>query len=110
MTVFQQIIDKKLPCKLVFENDRFIVFHDIAPKAPIHLLIVPKKPIKNLSYVSPEDCEMLGEVFLIAKQVAEEFGIEEDFRLLSNCGERAGQEIFHLHFHLVGGKILGPIC
>lgn len=110
MTIFQQIIDKKIPCKQVFENERFIAFHDIAPQAPVHLLIVPKKPIKNLSHVSDEDQLLLGEVFLLAKRLAEEFGVAEDFRLISNCGARAGQAVFHLHFHLVGGKKLGPIC
>lgn len=108
-TIFAKIINGEVPCKKVFENDRIIAFHDIAPKAPVHILIVPKKPLKNLSDVAEEDTALLGEMLVVAKKLADEFGIGNDFRLITNCGERAGQVVFHLHFHLIGGKKMGAL-
>lgn len=108
-TIFQKIIDGQIPAKKVFENERIFAFHDISPQAPVHLLIVPKKPITSLSEVTTEDAPLLGEILIVAKQLADEFGITNDFRLISNCGERAGQSVLHLHFHLIGGKQLGAL-
>ncbi|MDB6081257.1 MAG: hIT-like protein [Chlamydiia bacterium] len=108
-TIFQKIIDNELPCDKVFENDRIIAFKDIAPQAPVHILIVPKKAIANISQATSEDKELLGEILLVASDLAKKFGIESGFRLLTNNGETAGQTVFHLHFHLLGGKRLGPL-
>ncbi len=109
-TIFQKIIDKEIPCDKVFENDRIIAFKDIHPQAPVHILIVPKKPLQNISEMSEEDKLLLGEVMLVAKQLAKEYGIEDGFRLVTNNGHDAGQIIYHLHFHLLGGKHLGAFC
>lgn len=108
-TIFQKIINGEVPSKKVFENDRIVAFHDISPQAPVHILIVPKKPLKDLSDISEDDAPLLGELMLVAKDLAEKFGVSHDFRLISNCGVRAGQVVFHLHFHLIGGKQLGAL-
>lgn len=105
--VFEQIISGKIPCDKVFENERILAFRDIAPQAPVHIIIVPKKSIKNLADVSPEDVPLLGELLLTAKLIAKKEGVLENFRLISNSGPDSGQSVFHLHFHLLGGRPLG---
>ena len=105
--VFQQIIDKELPAKIIFENDKVIVLEDIHPRAPIHLLIITKKAIPDLQSMQPEDYPLLQEIVKVAQQLAEEYGISDGYRLVTNNGPSAGQTIFHLHFHLLGGKRLG---
>lgn len=107
--IFQKIIDGELPCDKVFENERIIAFKDIHPQAPVHLLIVPKKPISQLTAISQEDTHLLGEVMQVAVELAKQFGIEKGFRLLTNNGEPAGQTVFQLHFHLLGGRDLGAL-
>ncbi len=105
-TIFGKIIRGELPCKKVFENERIIAFHDIAPVAPVHILIMPKKEIPNLQALEPSDYPLLGEIVQVAQTLAEQFHITDGYRLLTNNGEGAGQTIFHLHFHLIGGKRL----
>lgn len=105
-TIFGKIIRGELPCQKVFENETIIAFRDIAPAAPVHILIVPKKEIRNLQALEPGDYSLLGEVVKVAQTLAEEFHITDGYRLLTNSGEEAGQTIFHLHFHLIGGKKL----
>ena len=107
--VFKKIVDGELPCDKVFENERVIAFKDIAPVAPVHLLIVPKKEIASLQEIASEDHALVGECIEIAQKLAKEFGVEKGYRLLTNCGSDAGQTIFHLHFHLIGGRRLGPM-
>lgn len=106
-TVFGLIIQGKLPCKKVFENERILAIEDIHPIAPVHILIMPKKHIPDLQSVESEDCNLLCEIFQVAKQIAEQKGITGGYRLLTNNGPDSGQTIFHLHFHLIGGKVLG---
>jgi histidine triad (HIT) family protein len=108
-TVFSQIIAGKIPCHKVFENDRIIAFKDIAPVAPVHLLIVPKKEMENLQAVGKEDLPLIAECIAVAQQLAEEYGIADGYRLLTNNGSEAGQVVFHLHFHLIGGRPLGHL-
>ena len=105
-TVFDQIIAGELPCDKVFENGRIIAFKDINPQAPVHLLIVPKKMIPDLQSLQEEDLSLMGEVVEVAQQLAKEYGIEEGYRLVTNNGSLAGQSVFHLHFHLIGGRPL----
>jgi diadenosine tetraphosphate (Ap4A) HIT family hydrolase len=109
-TVFGLIIQGKLPCKKVFENERILAIEDIHPVAPVHILIMPKKPIPNFQNIEPEDYALIGEIIEIAQKIAEEKGIANGYRLLTNNGSDAGQTIFHLHFHLIGGKVLGPMA
>lgn len=109
-TIFDKIINGELPSDKVFENDKIIAFKDIYPVAPVHILIVPKKAIKDLQSLKEEDLSLIQEVILVAQQLAEKFGITDGYRLLTNNGPSAGQTIFHLHFHLIGGRKLGAIA
>ncbi|MGR3951595.1 MAG: histidine triad nucleotide-binding protein [Chlamydia sp.] len=109
-TLFSKIIDRDIPAEIVFENDQIIAFRDIEPQAPVHILIVPKKPIKNIQDLSREELPLIGEIIITAKEIAQELGVGSDFRVVTNSGQKAGQTVFHLHFHLLGGALLGPIC
>ncbi|MCB1117723.1 MAG: histidine triad nucleotide-binding protein [Chlamydiia bacterium] len=109
-SIFKKIIDGDLPSDKVFENDRILAIKDIAPVAPVHLLIIPKKCIESIQKIQPEDLPLLQEVVAVAQKLAEEYGVSEGYRLLTNCGSEAGQTIFHLHFHLIGGRALGPMA
>jgi histidine triad (HIT) family protein len=108
-TVFARIIRGELPCDKVFENENIIAFKDISPVAPVHILIMPKKEIANLQAMQPEDFPLIGEIVEVAQELAEEFGIEKGYRLLTNNGSEAGQTVFHLHFHLIGGRQMGHL-
>lgn len=108
-TVFGKIIKGELPCEKVFENERIVAFKDINPAAPVHILIVPKKEIKDLQHVSHEDLPLISELITVAQELAEKFNITEGYRLLTNNGPSAGQTVFHLHFHLIGGRHLGAL-
>ncbi len=103
-TVFGKIIQGKIPSKKVFENERILAIEDIAPAAPVHILIMPKKEIPNLHSVKEEDLPLIAEIVQVAQKLAEELGISDGYRLLTNSGSDAGQTVFHLHFHLLGGK------
>jgi histidine triad (HIT) family protein len=106
-TVFSQIIEKKKPAEIIYEDEEVVAFKDINPQAPVHVLIVPRKPIPKLTDVDESDAAVLGKMVMIAKKIAEDFGLDEDgFRLLTNQGKNGGQTIYHLHFHLLGGRRL----
>src|SRR5262245_23862971 len=108
-TVFGKIIKGELPCKKVFENERILAIEDIAPVARVHILISPKKEIRNLHSVTAEDLQLIAEIAEIAQKLADEYDIEDGYRLLTNNGHDGGQIIFHLHFHLIGGRKLGHL-
>lgn len=108
-TVFSRIIRGDLPADKVFENDKIIAIKDLHPIAPVHLLIISKKVIPNLSSVTAEDAPLIAEMVMVAKKLAAEYGISEGYRLLTNNGTSAGQTIFHLHMHLIGGRPLGAM-
>lgn len=105
-TVFAKIIKGELPSKKVFENERILAIEDIAPVAPVHILIMPKKEIACLQSAQSEDMPILMEILQVARQLAEEYDIEDGYRLITNNGRDGGQVIFHLHFHLIGGRKL----
>lgn len=109
-TIFGKIIKGDLPSEKVFENERLIAIKDAFPKAPVHLLIIPKKAYPSLQTVPKEDLALMGEIVDVAQKLAEEFGVADNYRLLTNNGTKAGQSVFHLHFHLIGGKELGPMA
>ncbi len=108
-TIFGKIIAGDLPCDKVFENDHVIAFKDIHPVAPVHILIVPKKEIPNFQSLMKEDYHLLGEIAAVAQTLAKEFAITEGYRLLTNNGAGAGQTVFHLHFHLIGGSSMNNL-
>ena len=105
-SIFEKIIDREIPSEILFEDAQCIVIKDIAPKAPVHLLIIPKKPIPKLSDASEEDKELLGHLMWVAGEISRELGLDETFRLVTNNGAKAGQSVFHLHLHLLSGRPL----
>lgn len=109
-TIFGLIIQGKIPATKVFENERILAIEDIHPIAPVHILIMPKKEIPNIQSMEPQDYPLLGEIVQVAQEIAEERGIADGYRLVTNNGAYGGQTIFHLHFHLIGGKVLGGMA
>ena len=109
-TIFGKMIKGDLPVEKVFESETIIVIKDIAPKAPVHLLIIPKKEYKDFQSIPRQDLSIVEEIAAIAQTLAEEFGVADNYRLLTNIGAKAGQSVFHLHFHLIGGKLLGEMA
>ena len=102
--LFQKIINREIPADIVYEDDLSLVFKDINPVAPTHLLIIPKKPIEKVSDSQEEDKELLGHLLLVAGNVARELGIADAFRLVLNNGAGAQQTVFHHHIHLISGR------
>ena len=103
-TIFEKIIDRELPSKIIYEDNKCIAIEDISPKAPIHILIIPKKPIQKLSEAKKDDEVLLGHLMMVVKKVAEQFDVQDAFNVVINNGEKAGQTVFHLHIHLLAGK------
>ena len=103
-TLFEKIIDREIPADIIYEDDQSIAFHDIQPQAPIHVLIIPKKPIPKLFDAQKEDQNLLGHLMLVAGKIAKELNIDDAARIVINHGEGAGQTVFHLHLHLLGGR------
>lgn len=110
--IFCKIIRKEIPASLVYEDDEIISFRDINPAAPIHILVIPKKHIESLIDVKQEDELLIAKIFTVINKIAEQEGMDKKgFRVIVNCGEDSGQEVGHLHFHVLGGKKLGEkIC
>ncbi|AZO95005.1 HIT domain-containing protein [Iocasia frigidifontis] len=103
--IFCKIASGEMDTKLLYEDERVVVFSDIDPQAPVHLLIIPKKHISTLLDISAEDQDLIGYIYMIAAKLARENGIAEDgFRVVSNCNEDGGQSVYHIHFHLLGGR------
>lgn len=109
-TIFSKIIRREVPATIFFQDDSVTAFSDINGKAPTHILIVPNKVIPGVNDVTPEDEAVLGHLFTVAARLAKEQGIAQDgYRLIVNCGRHGGQEVHHLHMHLMGGRPLGPM-
>ena len=109
-SIFTKIINREIPSDIVYEDDLVLAFKDISPQAPVHILIVPKKEIATVNDVTAEDEMVLGRLFTAAAKIAEENGIAASgYRLMVNCNEDGGQEVFHIHMHLLGGRNLGPM-
>ena len=107
-TVFAQIVRRELPADLVYQDELVTAFRDVQPQAPTHILIVPNKPVATVADVTAEDEAALGRMIRVAARLAEEEGIDQEgYRLILNCRAHAGQEIFHVHLHLLGGRPLG---
>ncbi len=105
MCLFCKIVNKSIPAKVLFEDDDVVAFHDLNPTAPVHVLVIPKKHIVGLAEAVTEDALVLGKLLVAARRVAEESGIAQSgFRTVVNSGPNAGQSVFHLHVHVIGGR------
>ena len=105
-SIFTKIVNRQIPAKLAYEDDDYIAIHDINPQAPVHLLVVPKRPIATLNDLSEGDRELVGGMFLVAAKLMKQMG-HGDYRTVFNCGEGAGQTVFHIHLHVLAGRELG---
>lgn len=105
-TAFSKIIDREIPAKIIHEDDRCVVIHDISPQAPVHLLAIPKKPIPRVGEATPEDEALLGHLLLAAGEAARKTEIGDGFRIVINNGKSAGESVPHLHVHVLGGRDL----
>jgi histidine triad (HIT) family protein len=105
-TIFAKIIDRKIPARIEYEDDRCLAFHDVAPQAPTHVLVIPKQPIPSLADLEPADEALVGHLVLVATQLAAKLGLGLGYRLVVNCGRDGGQSVDHLHVHLLGGRQL----
>ena len=103
-TIFSKIINREIPADIVYEDDHCLAFRDANPQAPIHVLVIPKKPIPKLSDATEDNQLLLGQLILTAKKIAADENISDAFRLVINNGEGAGQTVFHLHVHLLAGR------
>ncbi|MDF7667510.1 purine nucleoside phosphoramidase [Orbaceae bacterium ESL0727] len=109
-TIFSKIIRHEIPSDIVFQDETVTAFRDISPQAPTHILIIPNKLIPTLNQVTPEDEAVLGHMVTVAAKIAKQEGIAESgYRLIMNCNKDAGQDVFHIHMHLLGGKNLGKL-
>lgn len=107
--IFCKIIKGEIPSTKVYEDDKVLAFKDINPAAPIHVLVIPKKHIENVLEINEENKEITSDIFLAINKIAKQLGIDKDgFRIINNCGKDAGQEVMHLHFHVLAGGKMGP--
>ena len=106
--IFCKIIKGEIPSTKVYEDEEILAFNDVNPAAPIHILVVPKKHIESLAHLEKEDETLVGRIYGVINKIAEEQGFKNDgFRVIVNCGKNGGQEVMHLHFHILAGKKLG---
>jgi histidine triad (HIT) family protein len=106
-TIFSRIIRREIPARIEHEDDLCIAFHDVAPQAPIHLLVIPKRSIPSLADVTAADEPLLGHLVAVASSLARKLGLDDGYRLVVNSGRDGGQTVHHLHVHLLGGRSLG---
>jgi histidine triad (HIT) family protein len=105
-TIFQRIIDKEIPAKIVHEDDQCLAFHDIAGQAPTHVLVIPKRPIESVAALADGDADVIGHIWLVIRDLAKKLELKGGYRVVVNCGRDGGQSVDHLHFHLLGGRQL----
>ena len=103
-TIFQRIIDREIPAKIVHEDDRCLAFEDVNPQAPVHILVIPKKEIPSLGHLTAADAALAGHLLVVVQKLAADRGLADGYRVVANCGPDAGQSVPHLHFHLLGGR------
>lgn len=109
-TIFRKIIDKTIPSDMLYQDEFVTAFRDISPQAPVHILIIPNKLIATANDIEVEDEVLIGKLYSVAKKLAKQEGVAESgYRLIMNCNQDAGQEVFHIHLHLLGGKPLGKL-
>ncbi|MEE9464512.1 MAG: histidine triad nucleotide-binding protein [Candidatus Neomarinimicrobiota bacterium] len=103
-TIFGKIINHEIPAEILHEDEHCVAFRDVNPVAPVHFLVVPRKPIARLQDLDPDDRDLIGHIHLVITQLAEKEGIADSYRVVANSGASAGQSVFHLHFHVLGGR------
>jgi histidine triad (HIT) family protein len=106
-TLFQKIIDREIPADLVYEDELALAFRDVRPQAPVHVLVIPKRPLRNLAEMRDEDAALLGHLQRVIRDVAAQLGLENGYRVVLNVGPDGGQTVDHLHYHVLGGRALG---
>lgn len=105
--IFCKIVSGEIPCSKVYEDDSVLCFNDINPEAPQHVIIIPKKHIKSLNDLDADDANLIGHIFMVAKEISKKLNIEKDgYRIVNNCGSNGGQSVNHMHFHLLGGRMM----
>ena len=102
--VFCRIATREIPATIVFEDDDLVAFRDLSPQAPTHVLVIPKRHMASLDEAEGQDAELLGRMLLVARAVAAQEGLKKGYRVVTNCGAGAGQSVFHLHVHVLGGR------
>lgn len=105
--IFCKIVDGSIPSTKVYEDDKMLAFKDINPQAPVHIVMIPKQHISSANDINEENCDIIAHIFKTIPKIAEKLELKDGYRIISNCGSDAGQTVFHLHFHLLGGKSLG---
>jgi histidine triad (HIT) family protein len=105
-TVFKRIIDGEIPARIVYQDELCLAFHDVAPQAPTHVIVIPKKEIASLDQVGETDSALVGHLVVVVSRLARELKLEGGYRMVVNCGPDAGQSVDHLHFHLLGGRAM----
>jgi histidine triad (HIT) family protein len=103
-SIFKKIIDREIPARIVYEDDLCLAFEDIHPQAPMHLIVIPKKEIPTLNDISPDDVAIVGHLFGAMASMASKMDLTGGYRVVTNCGPDAGQEVMHLHFHMLAGR------
>lgn len=105
-TIFERIIAREIPADIIHEDDQCVAFRDISPQAPVHVLVVPKRPIKSWAELADGDASLIGHIALVIRDLAKRLDLEEGYRVICNCGHDGGQSVDHLHFHLLGGRTM----
>lgn len=105
-TIFKRIIDREIPADIVYEDDKCLAFRDIAPQAPTHFLVIPKKEIVNVEALADDDAALIGHIWIVIRNVARQLNLASGYRVVVNCGPDGGQSVDHLHFHVLGGRAL----
>jgi histidine triad (HIT) family protein len=105
-TIFKRIIDGEIPARIIYQDEMCLAFHDIAPQAPTHVIVIPKKEIASLNEVTDADAPLLGHLMMVIRKLAKELKLDGGYRVVVNCGPHAGQSVDHLHFHLLAGRPL----
>jgi histidine triad (HIT) family protein len=103
-TIFQRIIDRETPADIVYEDENCLAFRDIAPRAPTHVLVIPKKAIRSVAALEDDDMELIAHLWKVIRDLAVQLGLENGYRVVVNCGADGGQDVDHLHYHLLGGR------
>jgi histidine triad (HIT) family protein len=108
MTIFTKIINREIPADIVYETDDVLAFRDIHPQAPVHVLVIPKRPVESIAHAGPDHEALMGKLLLAAAEVARVEGVaEQGYRVVTNIGQHGGQSVYHLHLHVLGGRQLG---